>query len=55
MKEKEILLLTINGEDKPGLTTSITEVLSEYNANILDIDQAVIHNSLSLGILVEVM
>jgi phosphoserine phosphatase len=54
VKEKEILLLTINGEDKPGLTTSITEVLSEYNANILDIGQAVIHNSLSLGILVEV-
>ncbi len=54
MVQKEILLLTINGEDKPGLTSSITEVLSEYNANILDIGQAVIHNSLSLGILVEV-
>ena len=54
MKQKEILLITINGEDKPGLTTSITEVLSEYNANILDIGQAVIHNSLSLGMLVEV-
>lgn len=54
MKEKEILLLTINGEDKPGLTSRITEVLSEYQANILDIGQAVIHNSLSLGILVEV-
>ena len=54
MKKKEILLLTINGEDKPGLTTSITEVLSEYQANILDIGQAVIHNSLSLGMLVEV-
>lgn len=54
MKRKEILLITINGEDKPGLTTSITEVLSEYNANILDIGQAVIHNSLSLGMLVEV-
>ncbi len=54
MKKKEILLLTINGEDKPGLTTSITEVLSEYHANILDIGQAVIHNSLSLGMLVEV-
>ena len=54
MKQKEILLITINGEDKPGLTTNITEVLSEYNANILDIGQAVIHNSLSLGMLVEV-
>ena len=39
MSQKEILLITINGEDKPGLTTSITEVLSEYKANILDIGQ----------------
>ncbi len=54
MKQKEILLLTISGQDKPGLTTTITEILSEYEANILDIGQAVIHNSLSLGMLVEV-
>jgi phosphoserine phosphatase len=46
--------LTISGQDKPGLTTTITEILSEYEANILDIGQAVIHNSLSLGMLVEV-
>lgn len=52
--DKEILLLTISGEDKPGLTSSITHVLSEHKANILDIGQAVIHNSLSLGILLEV-
>ncbi len=54
MNKKEILLLTISGQDKPGLTSTITEILSEYNANILDIGQAVIHNSLSLGMLVEV-
>ncbi|RKY55358.1 MAG: phosphoserine phosphatase SerB, partial [Candidatus Neomarinimicrobiota bacterium] len=54
MKQKEILLLTISGQDKPGLTTTIAEILSEYKANILDIGQAVIHNSLSLGMLVEV-
>ncbi len=54
MKQKEILLLTISGQDKPGLTSTITEILSEYKANILDIGQAVIHNSLSLGMLVEV-
>jgi phosphoserine phosphatase len=54
VNQKEILLLTISGQDKPGLTTTITEILSEYEANILDIGQAVIHNSLSLGMLVEV-
>ncbi|MBW6458420.1 MAG: phosphoserine phosphatase SerB [FCB group bacterium] len=54
MEKKEILLLTISGQDKPGLTSTITEILSEYNANILDIGQAVIHNSLSLGMLVEI-
>ncbi len=47
----EIILIRINGEDKPGLTSSLTEVLSKYDATILDIGQADIHNTLSLGIL----
>jgi len=50
----EIILINISGEDKPGLTSSITGILAHYDANILDIGQAVIHNTLSLGILVEV-
>lgn len=54
MTKKEILLLTVSGQDKPGLTSGITEILSGYNADILDIGQAVIHNSLSLGMLIEV-
>jgi len=49
--DKEIILLNINGEDKPGLSSSLTEILSHYNAQILDIGQAVIHNRLSLGIM----
>ncbi|MFW1677641.1 phosphoserine phosphatase SerB [Pontibacter sp. JAM-7] len=51
---KEIILLTISGEDKPGVTSAMTSILAEYHLNILDIGQAVIHNTLSLGILVEV-
>lgn len=54
MNKNEILLLTISGQDKPGLTTTIAKILSDYDVNILDIGQAVIHNSLSLGMLVEV-
>jgi phosphoserine phosphatase len=50
---KEIVLINVSGEDKPGLTSSITEILSHYNVSVLDIGQAVIHNTLSLGLLVE--
>ncbi|HBD96192.1 MAG: phosphoserine phosphatase SerB [Spirochaetes bacterium GWF1_31_7] len=50
----EIILLKISGEDKPGVTSSVTSILADNNANILDIGQAVIHNTLSLGILVEI-
>ncbi len=51
---KEIILINIAGDDKPGLTSSVTEILAEYAVNILDIGQSVIHDSLTLGILVEV-
>lgn len=51
---KEIILINIAGDDKPGLTSSVTEILAGYDVNILDIGQAVIHDTLSLGILVEV-
>ena len=47
----EIILATISGEDKPGVTAGLTEVLAKHNAFILDIGQADIHRSLSLGIM----
>ncbi|HEY5687506.1 MAG TPA: phosphoserine phosphatase SerB [Yeosuana sp.] len=50
----EIFLLNISGPDKPGLTSSLTSVLAEYDAKVLDIGQANIHDTLSLGILFEV-
>lgn len=49
----EIILINITGEDRPGLTSAITGVLAAGGAQILDIGQAVIHNTLSFGILVE--
>lgn len=51
MTKHEIVLMSISGEDKPGVTSSLTEILSRHNATILDIGQANIHQSLSLGIL----
>jgi phosphoserine phosphatase len=51
---RELLLITISGPDKPGLTSKITEVLARYGVPVLDIGQSVIHNHLSLGMLIEV-
>jgi len=51
---KEIFLLNISGQDKPGLTSDLTDVLSQYDAKVLDIGQANIHDTLSLGILFEI-
>ncbi|AUC76359.1 phosphoserine phosphatase SerB [Olleya sp. Bg11-27] len=50
----DIFLLNISGQDKPGLTSGLTNVLSQYGAKVLDIGQANIHDTLSLGILFEI-
>ncbi|MDD5346141.1 MAG: phosphoserine phosphatase SerB [Proteiniphilum sp.] len=55
MQNSEIILLNINGEDKPGLTAALTEILAKHGAFILDIGQSDIHRNLSLGILFKSM
>lgn len=51
---KEVVLINIAGEDKPGLTAAISAILAAHSVHILDIGQAVIHDNLALGILAEV-
>ena len=49
---KEQILISITGQDRPGLTASVMGILAKYDAEILDIGQADIHSTLSLGILI---
>lgn len=49
--ELELILVNISGHDRPGVTSALTEILAQYDATILDIGQADIHHTLSLGIL----
>jgi phosphoserine phosphatase len=51
---REIILINIAGEDRPGVTSSVTSILAQFDVNVLDIGQAVIHDTLSLGMLIEV-
>ena len=51
---REILLITVTGPDRPGVTAALTRHLADADATILDMGQAVIHERLTLGVLVEV-
>lgn len=50
---REIILITVAGPDRPGISARLTRILAEHAVNILDISQAVIHDHLSLGMLIE--
>ena len=49
--DTELILINISGHDKPGVTSSLTAILGKYDAMIMDIGQADIHHTLSLGIM----
>lgn len=55
MEKSEIILVNINGEDKPGLTAALTEILAKHGAFILDIGQSDIHRNVAIGILFKSM
>ena len=52
--KKEQILIRISGEDRIGLSAAIMAILAKYDAQILDLGQAVIHNTLSMGILIRI-
>ena len=45
IEDKEIILLKVSGQDKPGVTAGLTSILANYDAIILDIGQADIHDT----------
>ena len=49
---EKIILVHVTGGDRPGLTAELSDVLAGYAVDILDIGQVVIHNFLTLGILI---
>ena len=49
---QEIILISFLGSDQPKQFTRLMQVLSVHRLQILDVGQAVIHNQLTLGIVV---
>jgi phosphoserine phosphatase len=50
----DAILIHFSGHDKPGLTASLTQLLADHSVCVLDIGQAVVHEVLALGMLIEV-
>lgn len=49
----EVILINLTGPDRPGITRDLSTILANHDIRVLDIGQAVIHDTLTLGILVE--
>jgi phosphoserine phosphatase len=47
------ILIHFSGHDHPGLTAELTRTLARHSVRLLDIGQAVVHEALSLGMLIE--
>ena len=50
--DDDVILISVFGVDQPGIVSLVTRVLAQFDATILDIGQAVIHQHLNLGVLV---
>ncbi|MFM8600231.1 MAG: phosphoserine phosphatase SerB [Mycobacterium sp.] len=46
------VLITVTGIDKPGVTSALFEVLSAHDVELLNVEQVVIRDRLTLGVLV---
>ncbi|WP_202594503.1 phosphoserine phosphatase SerB [Reinekea blandensis] len=48
-----ILMLKVSGQDQVGLTAALSQILADAQVTLLDIGQSVIHDQVSLGMLVQ--
>jgi len=50
----EIFLINVTGRDRPGLVSSVNNILAQSDVDVLDISQSVIHEHIALGILIKI-
>lgn len=50
--QKVSVLITVTGIDRPGVTSALFEVLSRFGVELLNVEQVVIRDRLTLGVLV---
>ncbi|MBN1102376.1 MAG: phosphoserine phosphatase SerB [Deltaproteobacteria bacterium] len=53
LEEKNLLMVTVSGADRPGITARFTRVLMKHKAEVVDIEQASLQNLLGLYFLLD--
>jgi len=51
--EKDYVVVTVSGRDRPGITASFAGIIADHGVEIVDIDQAALHNFLGLSFLLD--
>jgi phosphoserine phosphatase len=51
---QSILLFHVTGEDRPGITATLTRIMGASRIEVLDINQTVIHKTLLLGMMIRI-
>jgi phosphoserine phosphatase len=49
-----LVIVSVSGPDRPGITAKLTGILAQMGAELLDIEQVVVQRQLSLGMLVAI-
>lgn len=52
-EEKDYVVVTVSGQDHPGITAAFTRIIAGHNVEIVDIDQATLHDFLGLSFLLD--
>ncbi|MDH3215758.1 MAG: hypothetical protein OEN01_05630, partial [Candidatus Krumholzibacteria bacterium] len=51
--EKDYVVVTVSGRDRPGITASFARIIVDHGVEIVDIDQAALHDFLGLSFLLD--
>lgn len=46
MREKEHVVVTVTGRDRVGIVATVSKVLADHNANIVDISQTILREDI---------
>ena len=52
-EDKNLLMVNVSGQDRPGITANLTRVLMEHNVEVVDIEQASLQDLLGLYFLLD--
>lgn len=54
LADKEHIVITVMGRDRVGIVAGVSKVLADYNLNIVDISQTILHDIFAMILLVDI-